>query len=204
MTEADAKRSLEVARRKAHRFAVLRNLWRTKVRHRLKRYRYDKAHKLTRNGNIIEGGTLQQRIGFLFKVAPKVFRVYYSEGGSYYGGPWACTNVPVGDWRSDCSSWGRSTVESVKLEIPFAAQVLAAASAFYTGWVVANCQEVDRHYAETHIGTAVIYGTGTGFHMGLSMADGERTIQHGTAPLTYGTFGEFGAGTQVRYFKFLT
>jgi hypothetical protein len=83
-------------------------------------------------------------------------------------------------------------------------RIATSGGAFYTGWVTANCKQVDHVYAETHIGTAVIFGDGTGFHMGLSRGSGQALIQHGREPLEYGTFDQFGAGTLVRYYKFLT
>lgn len=204
MTEAQAKRTLQEARAKAARFRRLRNLWRVKVRRRLHRVRYIRRHHVHFEGDYVVGGTLQERIAYLFEHAPKLFRLYYSEEGNYYAGAWAIHNVPDDTWRSDCSSWARNVLKSVRDLHESASRILGAASAFYTGWVTANCEQVDRRYAETHIGTAVIYGTGTGFHMGLSMGDGDRTIEHGREPLDYGTFGEFGPGTEVRYYKFLT
>lgn len=204
MTEAQAKASLEAARAKAVRFRRLRNLWRAKVRRRLHYLRYLRTHGPRFNGNRVEGGLLTEQLAFLFEHAPKLFRLYYSEAGNFAAGPWAVHNVPGDTWRSDCSAWGRNVVVCVRAIGPLASKILAAGGAFYTGWVVANCEQVSHEYAETHIGTAVIFGTGTGFHMGLSRGSGQELIQHGREPLEYGTFDQFGAGTEVRYYRFLT
>ena len=204
MTEAQAKERLREARARAYRFARLRNLWRRIVARRLQRLREILAAVTHRRGNLIEGGTLEARIAFLFKVAPRLFRLYYSEPGEFFAGRWAVTNVPSGGYRSDCSSWAQNVVRCVGAGGTLAGKIIGAYSDFYTGWVTQNCPVVDRHYAETHIGTAVVYGSGTGFHMGLSLGDGQRTIEHGTPSLDYGTFDEFGEGTEVRYFRFLT
>lgn len=204
MTEAQAKASLEAARAKAVRFRRLRNLWRAKVRRRLHYLRYLRTHGPRFHGNVVEGGNIVERIAYLFEHAPKLFRLYYSEAGNFYPNPWAVHNVPDDTWRSDCSAWGRVAVLAIRLSSKTAANIIAAGGAFYTGWVVENCPPVDRHFAETHPGTAVIFGTGTGFHMGLSRGSGQELIQHGRAPLEYGTFDQFGAGTEVRYYRFLT
>lgn len=204
MTEGEAKRSLEAARQRSLRYAKLRNLWRTKVRRRLHRLRYIRSHGPRFRGNRVQGGTLEERIAYLFEHAPPLFRLFYSESGAFAVEPWAIHNVPTDTWRSDCSAWARIVIPTVQAIGGILAAAMGAGAFFYTGWVVANCQEVSRQYAETHIGTAVVYGSGTGFHMGLSRAQGNATIEHGTANLDYGTFDEFGTGTQVRYYKFLT
>jgi hypothetical protein len=204
MTEAAAKRSLEVARRRAARFRHLRNLWRVKVRRRAKRLKQVRADQPHLNGNLVEGGNIGQRVAYLFEVAPPIFRLYYSEAGKFATFRWAAHNVDADEWRSDCSSWCRNVALCVSAGSLPALDAIAAGTAVYTGWFIDNCLEVDRRYAETYIGTAVVYGDGTGFHMGLSRADGEATVEHGTPNLDYGTFNEFGAGTTVRFFKFLT
>lgn len=204
MTEAQAKQRLAEARRKAARFRRLRNLWRVQVRrrlHRLRRIRADQPHV---NGNVVEGGTLAQRLAYLFRVAPPIFRLYYSESPPWWITRWAVHNVSRDEGRSDCSAWPQNVARCVQAASALLEKVKIAGPTFYTGWVVENCPQVDRRYAETHIGTAVVYGAGAGFHMGLSLAEGPRTIEHGTPSLDYGTFDEFGAGTEVRFYQFLT
>jgi len=204
VTEAEAKKRLADARAKAKRYRLLREAWRRIVAKRLAYLHELRQKQVRRRGNLIEGGTVEGRAAFLFRVAPAHFRSFYSEEGRYYKPPWAVTNVHADTFRSDCSAWARAACLSIRPHTALARKVADAGAGFYTGWVVEKCPQVDRHYAETHIGTAVVYGTGTGFHMGLSLAEGSRTIQHGTPPLDYGSFDEFGPGTEVRYFAFIS
>ena len=204
MTEAQAMERLSEARRKAARFRRLRNFWRVQVRRRMRRLAEIRTEGPHLVGDSVQGGNLPQRLDYLFKVAPALFRLYYSENGNFADFLWAVHNVPNDTWRSDCSAWARSVVAAVRVLSPNFSAILVAGGTFYTGWVVEHCKQVDRMYAENHIGTAVVYGTGTGFHMGLSRGQGSATIEHGTASLDYGNFDEFGAGTAVRFYQFLT
>jgi hypothetical protein len=206
MTEAEAKQRLLQARRNVQRFRRLQNLWRRLVKHRTRKLREvierrkanAKPHRVGRNA--IRGGTAAERAAYLFEIAPGLFRSEYSESGAHCATRWALTNVSPG-FRTDCSSWAQDVANAIGIPDPTGENY----GSIFTGTVVAMCKQVDQAYAESHVGTAVLYGGGDSFHMGLSLGNGtSTTIEHGTPPLDYGHFDEFGLGTEVRYYRFLT
>jgi hypothetical protein len=150
--------------------------------------------------NRVEGGTVEERFRFMAHQAVERARDFYSEAGDEYRGGWAVTNVPSDRYRSDCSKWSQNSAEVIEVPDPTGLDF----GPMFTGSVVANCKQVDRAYAESHPGTAVLFGDGTAFHMGLSMGHEDLLVQHGVPPVQWGTFDEFGPGTEVRFYKFLT
>ncbi len=203
MTEAAAKAQLELRRREARRYAKLRNLYRRLVVRSAQRLR-DIQRRLRKRvrfeGNVVVGGSsLEEQVAYYADHAPAVFRLEYSESGSFYSEAWAVHNVPNYGFRTDCSSCARTAiVDTFKLKLAFP----DPAGGFFTGSAVDQGAEVDAAYASSHPLTAVVYGDGTGFHMGLSLGDGsELTFEHGTADLDIGHFQEFGPGTTVRFYK---
>src|SRR6185369_1591829 len=115
MTEAEAKRRLEQARRRQQNAKTrkARNFWRRKVKlrqHQLRRVeerraREAKPHVVHHGGRMrVEGGTLDERILYGARYAHHFARLHYLEGGTYHDG-WALLNVPEDAWRSDCSWW---------------------------------------------------------------------------------------------------
>lgn len=149
--------------------------------------------------NKVEGGTVPERFVFMAHKAVEDAREFYGEAGEEDPDAWAVTNVASDKYRSDCSKWSQNSAKVIQVPDPTGQNF----GPMFTGTVVDNCKQVDRAYAESHPGTAVLFGSGTAFHMGLSLGSGDALVQHGVPPVEYGTFGQFGAGTQVRYFKFL-
>jgi hypothetical protein len=150
--------------------------------------------------NSVEGGTVEERFVFMAHKAVERARSFYSETGSEDDEAWAITNVPDDRYRSDCSKWSQNSAKVIQVPDPTGQHF----GPMFTGTVVANCKQVDRAYAESHPGTAVLFGGGTAFHMGLSMGHEDLIVQHGVPPVQWGYFSQFGPGTDVRYFKFLT
>lgn len=153
-----------------------------------------------KGSNLVEGGTVEERFYFWVHQGMKDWRDYYGEYGNEETNPWAITNVPDDTYRSDCSKLSQYACKTIQIPDPTGQNF----GPMFTGTVVANCTQVDRAYAESHFGTAVLFGDGNAFHMGLSMAHGDLIVQHGVPELEYGTFDEFGSGTTVRYYKFIS
>jgi hypothetical protein len=151
--------------------------------------------------NLIEGGTPVERFELMAHKAVETARDFYSETGAEDDDAWAITNVPDDSYRSDCSKWSQVSNKTIQIPDPTGTNF----GPMFTGTVVANCEQVDRAFAEANPGTAVVFGSGNGFHMGRSMGHGTNLIvQHGVPPVQWGTFDEFGSGTEVRFYKFLT
>jgi len=176
--------------------------WRviSKGRHEFLEEKIKSTPHLVHNGNIVEGGTLEERFYYSIHQGRKHWRDFYSEPGGETDAPWAITNVPNNTLRSDCSKYAQKECQTIQIPDPTGQNF----GPMFTGTIVANCKEVSREYAETHFGTAVLFGSGDAFHMGLSMAHGDLIIQHGVPQLEFGTFDEFGPGTQVRFYKFIS
>lgn len=150
--------------------------------------------------NRVEGGDVAERFRFMAHRAVEKARDFYSESGELCSEAWAVTNVPSDRYRSDCSSWSQDSAKVIQVPDPTGQDF----GWMYTGTVVEKCRQVDRAYAESHPGTAVLFGGGTAFHMGLSLGHEDLIVQHGVPPVEWGTFSQFGAATQVRFFAFLT
>jgi hypothetical protein len=152
------------------------------------------------SANVVEGGGVVERFRFTAHRAVERARDYYSETGSLCATPWAITNVPDDSYRSDCSSWSQVVAKTIQVPDPTGVDF----GWMYTGTVVEKCKRVDQAYAEQNPGTAVLFGDGDAFHMGLSMGHEDLLVQHGVPPVEWGTFGQFGPGTEVRFYAFLT
>lgn len=172
---------VEVARRdrRAHRPHVVDH------KHRIDGFRYT-----------IEGGSPTERLLYACRYAHKTARLHYLEGGTYLHG-WALTNVPSDADRSDCSWWYCELFAACGLRDP-----LHGLTIRYTGSILTEGRPVSRRYAETHTGVAVVFGSGVGFHVGMSIGNGPNIWQHGTPTFRKGTFDQFGPGVEVRYRAF--
>jgi hypothetical protein len=137
------------------------------------------------------GGNAEERLHRAFGWARKHWHDYYSESGAYVLVN-VLTNAFMRGKRSDCS---RTAIEVRRI---CGLRTIWTEPRF-TGSCLDFGREVDRHYAETHCGVWVIYGSGEGFHMGTSTGHGPFTWEHGAPALDIGHFDEFGSGTEVRY-----
>lgn len=212
LTEKQARRRLEEARHRLQHAKTrkARNLWRRIVRRRThqlaqavsRRKAHGKPHVVLHrrhhNGMryTIEGGSPEERLLYAWRYAHKHARLHYLEDGPYLDG-YGLTNVPSDDDRSDCSRHYLEQYRTCRLKDP-----LEGDSTRYTGSILEKGRPVSRHYAETHVGVAVVFGSGEGFHVGMSAGNGPNIWQHGTPTFRKGTFDEFGSGVQVRYRAF--
>lgn len=202
LTVAEYRSRMVNAKSKELHFTKLRNAWRKIVAHRtlqlseaLKRSKAKgKPHRKGRNQ--IVGGSANERLVFAMQTASKVFRLEYSEAGTWLKG-YALTNVPAGHgYRTDCSWWYTMLRYACGLKGP---NIYGG----YTGSILEEGKEVTRHFAEHHPGVAVVFGSGTGFHVAMSLGDGTPTTYgHGVPEVDVSTFDAFGAGTEVRYRAF--
>jgi hypothetical protein len=138
------------------------------------------------------GGTAEERIHRAFTWAMKHWHDYYSEAGEYLMLARVLTNARMKGLRSDCS---RTAIEVRRV----CGLKTIDAEPRYTGSALTFGRVVDRHYAETHCGVWVIFGSGDGFHMGTTTGHGPFHWEHGTPTLDIGHFDEFGPGTEVRF-----
>ncbi len=201
LTVAEYRARLKGGESKEKHFAALRNAWRKVVKHRAlqlrealeRRKARNKPHRVSRNK--VTGGSSEERLLYAMEVAHRIFRLEYSEDGTWIKG-YALTNVPSGGrYRTDCSWWYTMIRYACGLKGP-------SIEGGYTGSILVEGKVVDRHYAETHAGVAVVFGSGTGFHVGMSTGHGPTIYQHGVPEVDTGTFDQFGAGTEVRYRAF--
>jgi hypothetical protein len=198
LTVAEYRARLKAGRAKEKHFARARNAWRRIVKHRAlqlreaieRRKARDLPHRVGRNR--VAGGSAEVRLLYAMELAHRIFRLEYSEEGSWIKG-YALTNVPAGHgYRTDCSWWGTMLRYACGLAGP-------SIDGGYTGSILEEGKTVTRHYAETHTGVFVIFGSGTGFHAALSKGNGTSDVfQHGVPEVDTGTFDQFGAGTEVR------
>jgi hypothetical protein len=142
------------------------------------------------NGLVI-GGSPEERLTFSSHYAQKHWHNYYSEAGAYDEAH-SLDNANYGGKRRDCSWWYLEDRRACGLST-------ISVEPRYTGSILTIGHSVSRAYAETHVGVAVVYGSGAGFHVGKSTGHGPFTWEHGTPTLNAGHFDEFGAGTEVRY-----
>lgn len=201
MDVAEYRKRLADAKSREKHFLKLRNAWRAIVKRRgkalaeaIKRSKRDGAKPHVIGRNQVRGGTAQQRLLFAMERAHEGFRHYYSEEGSWVKG-YALTNVPRGAYRSDCSWWYTMIRYCCGLKGP-------NIEGGYTGTILTEGKRCSREYAEKHAGVAVVFGSGTGFHVAMSTGKGPTVYQHGVPEVDTGTFDQFGAGTEVRYRSF--
>jgi hypothetical protein len=202
ITVEEYRKRLVEGRSKAKRFAKLRNAWRRIVKRRAlqlteaieRRKKLRKPHRV--GPNMVRGGTAEERLLFAMRLAHKIFRLEYSEAGTWVTG-YGLTNVPAGrGYRTDCSWWGTMLRYACGVKGP-------SLTGAYTGSILEEGREVSRRYAETHTGVFVIFGSGTGFHAALTAGNGTSLIyQHGVPEVDTGTIDQFGAGTEVRFRAF--
>lgn len=182
------------------------HFWREKERkaylrrHHLKVALKRAAIKLARQGPRITrvdgklrvvGGTLTERLVFAPKWAQKHWSDLYSESGTY-DEDFSLNNHEHTGKRRDCSWWWYEIHRACGVK-------LKTTEPRFTGSILDEFREVSRAYAEKHVGVGVVYGSGSGFHVGFSTGHGPYTFEHGTPTLNTGSFDEFGAGTEVRY-----
>jgi hypothetical protein len=200
LTVEEYRARLKDGRAKEKHFIAVRNGWRKIVKKRAlqlkhaieRRKAQNKPHVVGKNR--VEGGSAEARLLFAMEYAHKVFRLYYSESGTWIKG-FALTNVPSNAYRSDCSWWYTMIRAACGLHGP-------SLDGGFTGTILTEGKEVSRRYAETHTGVAVVFGSGTGFHVGMSTGSGPNIFQHGVPEVDTGTFDQFGSGTEVRYRSF--
>jgi hypothetical protein len=201
MNVEDYRKRLVEGRAKEKHFVSVRNAWRVIVKKRAlqlkhaieRRKALDKPHVVGKNQ--VVGGKPQERLLFAMEYAHRVFRLEYSEAGSWIKG-YGLTNVPGGHgYRTDCSWWYTMLRYACGLRGP---SILGG----YTGTILTEGKTVSRAYAESHAGVAVVYGSGTGFHVAMSTGKGPTVYQHGVPEVDTGTFDQFGAGVEVRYRSF--
>jgi hypothetical protein len=145
----------------------------------------------TKDGLKVIGGNAEEKLHRAFGWARKHWHDYYSEGGTY-DEDHSLDNARHDGKRRDCSWDAIETRRACDLPT-------IDSEPRFTGSCLDFGRPVDRHYAETHCGVWVIYGSGTAFHMGTSTGHGPFTWEHGTPTLNTGHFDEFGPGTEVRY-----
>lgn len=201
LTVAEYRARLKDARSREKHFIAVRNTWRRIVKHRAlqlkeaieRRKARNKPHRIGRNR--VAGGNAEERLLYAMELAHRIFRLDYSEEGSWIKG-YGLTNVPAGHgYRTDCSWWYTMLRFACGLKGP---SLLGG----YTGTILTEGKEVSRAYAEKHAGVAVVFGSGTGFHVAMSTGQGPTVYQHGVPEVDTGTFDQFGAGTEVRYRSF--
>lgn len=193
---------LQDAKSKEKHFVRLRNAWRKIVTHRTLQLK-EKLERRKANGrphrkgrNQIVGGSAEDRLVYAMELAHKIFRLEYSEAGTWVEG-YGLTNVPAGrGYRTDCSWWFTMLRKACGLKGP-------SLTGGYTGTILTEGKQVTRHYAEHHAGVAVVFGSGAGFHVAMSLGDGTPTTYgHGVPEVDISTFDAFGPGTEVRYRAF--
>jgi hypothetical protein len=201
MTIAEYRKRLKSAESKEKHFLGLRNAWRAIVKRRgtalaeaIKRSRRDETKPHLVGRNQVRGGTAQQRLLFAMEKAHEGFRHYYSEGGSWVKG-YALTNVPRGAYRSDCSWWYTMLRYACNLQGP-------SLEGGYTGTILIEGKRCSREHAEKTAGIAVVFGSGTAFHVAMSTGKGPTVYQHGVPEVDTGTFDQFGPSTEVRFRSF--
>jgi hypothetical protein len=200
MTVAEYRKRLKTAQSKEKHFVGLRNAWRKVVKHRTlqlkealeRRKAQNKPHRTGRNQ--VRGGTPQARLLYAMELAHKVFRLEYSESGSWVEG-FAITNVPPGGHRTDCSWWYTMLRYACDLKGP-------SIGGGYTGTILIEGKPCSREHAEKTAGIAVVFGSGTAFHVAMSTGKGPTVYQHGVPEVDTGTFDQFGASTEVRFRTF--
>lgn len=204
LTVAEYRARLVDAKSKELHFSKVRNAWRVIVKRRVLQLKHaverrkanNKPHVVGFKDNVIRGGSAEERLVFAMQYAHTVFRLEYSEAGTWVKG-YGVTNVPAGQgYRTDCSWWYTMLRYACGLKGP-------SLTGGYTGTILTEGKTVTRHYAEHHAGVAVVFGSGTGFHVAMSLGNGTPTTYgHGVPEVDISTFDAFGPGTEVRYRAF--
>jgi hypothetical protein len=205
LTVEEYRARLKDGQAKEKHFIGVRNAWRAivkkralQLKHALERRKaQQKPHVVGKGAAMrVVGGTAPERLVFAMQYAHKVFRLEYSEAGTWVKG-YGLTNVPAGrGYRTDCSWWYTMLRFACGIKGP-------SIDGGYTGAILTEGKVVDEAYARTHPGTAVIFGSGDGFHAAASLGDGsDACYQHGVPEVDIGTFGQFGADTEVRFRAF--
>jgi hypothetical protein len=202
LTVEEFRKRLADGKSKELHFVKVRSAWRAIVKKRALQLKHAIERRKAKSkphvvgGNRVVGGTAPQRLVFAMEYAHKVFRLEYSEAGTWVEG-YGLTNVPGGHgFRTDCSWWVTMIRYACGLEGP---SIIGG----YTGTILTEGKEVTRHYAETHPGVCVVFGSGAGFHTALSLGNGTSTTYgHGVPEVDISTFDAFGSGTEVRYRAF--
>lgn len=150
--------------------------------------------------NEVRGGTLRQRVKAAAMLSASRCAAgkranFYSQPGRFTAD--ACftgeSSSPLE--RSDCSQWFASVYHAAGLPDPNGANY----SAGYTGTLIANGREIRRD--QLRPGDAIIYGTGTGFHVEMFIGEpGIETIGHGSAPIDPGIID---LASPRRYFSYI-
>lgn len=202
MDVAEYRARLVAGKSKELHFSKVRNAWRVIVKRRAlqlkhaieRRKAQSKPHVVGKNK--VVGGHAEERLAFAMEYAHKIFRLEYSEAGVWTKG-FGLTNVPGGKgFRTDCSWWYTMLRYACGLLGP-------SLTGGFTGTILTEGKEVSRHYAEHHAGVAVVFGSGDGFHVAMSLGDGTPTTYgHGVPEVDISTFDAFGSGTEVRYRSF--
>jgi hypothetical protein len=142
--------------------------WQKEVREALAR---EKANRVTRSGNKVTGGTVQQRLARAMHDAMELYAtgkrqpVFYDQRGAFtveHG----ITGEPR-DCRSDCSQYVGSMWWSAD------APSLVRGGNVWTGTLVAIGEEIRRDQLE--LGCYIVYGPGDGHHVEAWYGDGEHT-----------------------------
>lgn len=202
LTVEEYRARLVDGKSKEKHFVAVRNAWRVIVKKRAlqlkhaieRRKALDKPHLVGKNR--IDGGNAAERLVFAMQMAHKLFRLEYSEAGTWVKG-YAITNVPGGHgFRTDCSWWYTMLRKACGLKGP-------SLDGGYTETIREEGKEVSRHYAEHHPGVAVLFGAPSTFHVAASLGDGTPTTYgHGVPEVDISTFDAFGPSVEVRYFAF--
>lgn len=167
------------------------------IRLDLKRLQDDSG--VTFNGNKASGGTRRQRIKAVAlrsaaECAAGRRPNFYSQAGA-----WDIDHCITGEQRgdrSDCSSWFTSAYRSAQLADPNGNQFRGG----FTGTLLTHGKAISRGSLKP--GDAVIYGSGTGFHVEMFVGPSSKTIGHGSAPVDPGIV-DLVPGAQQRYRSYI-
>lgn len=188
-----ADRRLHYWREKERKAYLRRHHFRVALKRALKKLARRGPRVVKIGGKLrVVGGTESERLAFSSTYARKHWHDYYEEDGAYEEDH-ALDNADFEGKRRDCSEYFYE--DRRVCGIP-----TRKTEPRYTKTIVEGGREVSRHYAECHVGVAVIFGDGGGFHVGKTTGHGPFVWQHGTPELSVGHFDEFGSGTTVRYF----
>jgi len=150
-----------------------------------------KLSGVTIKGNHATGGTPRERLKAVALASAAACASgkrpnFYSQPGS-----WNVDRVITGEssgMRSDCSQWFTSVYKACGLEDPNGTGYTGG----YTGTLVAQGKRISE--SELQPGDAIIYGSGTGFHVEMYVGPGNKTIGHGSAPIDPGVINLTGNG----------
>jgi len=150
--------------------------------------------------NEVRGGTARQRVKIAAMLSASRCASgkrlnYYSQPGIYTANECFTGEDLSPLERSDCSQWFASIYKAAGLPDPNGTDYGWG----YTGTLIENGREIERH--ELKPGDAIIYGTGTGFHVEMFIGEpGMETIGHGSAPIDAGIID---MASPRRYFTYI-